>query len=511
MNSRTEKIKCSIGILTLNSEKGLSACLESVKDFAEVVICDGNSTDRTREIARSYGAKIIRQYETDLPNITCTKDRANMCQKNMEACSYDWHFRMDSDDTLPPEVIEEIRSIVSNPNPPHWIYRMPTRIFFEEGDDLREIKYEATYPSYHIRLSHKSVGLRFKGQIHNRPAFDEKRFPVGTMKQYYDFHWQEERVKNIWKFFSKYAGLESEVIHRRTLGGFLYWGLYKRTRTIFGYLFYRLPFMYLRYGFKDTMPIGIELTIVRYHIKILWGEVRKYFTTRYSWIYVREIIRGKDTNRILTNIELMKNACIGSILDIGGGKKKASHYRFLDMTKWYEITTVDISKNAEPDYVLDIEKEKLPFADQTFDYVLLMNVLEHLDSRQEALSGIHRVLKNNRSDAGSHLVDKSMSGRLLGVIPFLVNVHPDPHDFIRLTEQGLRNLLVSCGFSDVTISPVGVGPFTAGYYQFEFALPRIIRVFMGPLFMALDVLLSIASRRNFKEKFPLSYIFYASK
>jgi glycosyltransferase involved in cell wall biosynthesis len=499
-----------VGILTLNSEQGLSACLDSLKDFAEVIVCDGNSTDRTREIAEAAGARVIRQYETDTPNTPCIKDKATVRQKNMEAATHDWYFYMDADDTLSSEVVEEIRSIVSRPiseHSGHLIYRMPTRIFFEEADGrlVREIKHEATYPSYQTRLVHRSVGARFKGQVHDRLVFDAKRFHVGTMKGYYNFHWSAERVAHFWKYLGRYADWEIEVAVHGTLGGYLYWGLYRRVRTIAGYVFYRLPAMYIRHGFKDSMPLGIELTIVRYHSKILWGDMRKYVTSRHWWIYIREVLRGKDTNRILTNIALMKKSCTGSILDIGGGKKRASHYRFLDMTTWHKITTVDISREAEPDHVLNIENEKLPFADQTFDYVFLMNVLEHIDNRGDVLSEIHRVLKGVRSDGGNR------SGELVGVIPFLVNVHPDPHDFVRLTEQGLRNVLLASGFSSAIITPVGSGPFTAGYYQFEFIVPRIFRVILGPCCRGLDAFITVISGRDWKSKFPLSYIFYASK
>lgn len=513
MDINKEKIKCSIGILTLNSEKGLPACLASVKEFAEIIICDGNSTDRTREIAEAAGARVIRQYETDALNIPCVKDKADLCQKNMEASNYDWHFRMDSDDTLSQEVVDEVRHIVSDPRPPHLIYRMPTRIFFEEGDRLKEIKHEATYPSYHIRLSHKSVGLHFKGDVHNRPSFDEKKFPVGTMKSYYDFHWSETRVKDIWSFFRKYADWEIEITPRVKLENFLYWGVYRRLRTILGYILWRLPVMYLRYGFRDSMPLSIELKIVRYQCRIFFGTVGVFFGTRRWLIYLREIMRGKDINRILSNIALMDKECMGEILDIGGGDARASHYRFMRVYKWHSVTTVDIDPKAKPDHVVDVEKEKLPFPDETFDYVLFMNVLEHLNNGRGVLSEIYRVLKIRRSDGGPHLRGQDWSGNLIGVIPFLVNIHPNPHDFVRLTEEGLTSLLVSAGFpkTKIKIKPIGSGPFTAGYYQFEFMIPRIFRLIFGPIAFLLDWLAIKISRQDLTARFPLSYVFTASK
>lgn len=273
-----ERIPCSVGILTLNSEKGLPACLESVKAFGEIVVCDGNSTDSTVAIAHSYGARVVKQYDSDEPNLRCVKDKATVRQRNMEAATFDWYFFMDSDDTLSPEVVEEIRSIVTNPHPTHVVYRMPTRIFIEG----REIKHEATYPSYQIRLIHKKlVAPHFKGKVHERLVFDEKRFPVGTLKNYYNFQWPKERYVNFWKYSKMYADWELDVVEPRSLSEFLYWGLYRRIRVILGYLF-RIPLMYLRYGFKDSMPLHIELYIVRYHLRILFGEIRMFFFRAYA-------------------------------------------------------------------------------------------------------------------------------------------------------------------------------------------------------------------------------------
>ncbi|MBI2603994.1 MAG: glycosyltransferase, partial [Candidatus Harrisonbacteria bacterium] len=72
------KIPCSVGVLTLNSAKTLARCLESFKDFAEIIVCDGNSTDDTVAIAKKYGAKVVKQYDSDEPNLPCVKDKANV-------------------------------------------------------------------------------------------------------------------------------------------------------------------------------------------------------------------------------------------------------------------------------------------------------------------------------------------------------------------------------------------------------------------------------------------------
>lgn len=279
----TEKIPCSIGILTLNSGQTLRRCVDSVKDFAEIVICDGNSTDDTLDIAREYGAKIVKQYDSDEPNLRCVKDKANVRQRNMDAASYDWYFFMDSDDTLSSGVVDEIKKIVSGPEPTclpdgqeFFVYRMPTRIFL----DGKEIKHEASYPSYQTRLINRKIKPYFKGRVHDRLEFNREKYKVGELKSFYDFHWPKERIQNYWKYQKMYANWEADAAGGGPWGAFFYWCVYRRLRIIAGYL-YRTPKMYLLYGFKDSMPLKIQLLTMWQHFYIL------YLLTKKQISYVR--------------------------------------------------------------------------------------------------------------------------------------------------------------------------------------------------------------------------------
>lgn len=50
----------SIVLATFNEEKNLESCLNSVKSIAdEIIVVDGSSTDKTQEIARRLGARIV--------------------------------------------------------------------------------------------------------------------------------------------------------------------------------------------------------------------------------------------------------------------------------------------------------------------------------------------------------------------------------------------------------------------------------------------------------------------
>ena len=483
-----KKIPCSVSLLTLNVADSLPACLDALKDFDEIIICDGNSSDRTCEIALAYGAKVIKQYDTDEPNTRCDKDKAAMRQRAMDVSTHAWRFFMDADDTLSPETVEEIRTIIAQEEPPHFIWRMPTRVFASG----REIKHEATYPSYQTRLVHASVGARFKGEVHDHLVWDEKRFPAGTMRNHYNFHWPAERIRHYWRYLGAYAERELLLMRFKSFGDFLYWGLYRRARTILGYLIWRLPSMYLRYGFKDSMPLAIELTIVRYHSALLFGSIGKYLQGTAWFVILVETMKGKDLNRILGNLAIRENEAYGRVLDIGGGVHP-SYWRFLKRNRWHRRIAVDLPE-AKPDIAVNLEKDTLPFADGYCDTAFMFNVLEHLNNRERVLTEVRRVLRKG--------------GTLVGVVPFLVKVHPDPHDFVRFTDEGLRNLLGVSGFSEIIITPVGRGPIVASYSQSEFLLPRVLKLLVLPFVLCIDRIL-LMFRPGWRNAFPLSYAFSA--
>ena len=67
-------------------------------------------------------------------------------------------------------------------------------------------------------------------------------------------------------------------------------------------------------------------------------------------------------------------------------------------------------------------------------------------------------------------------GRLYLVVPFLVRVHGDPHDFFRHTASALQESLRRAGFDLPSwVEPLGGGAVTAALSQVDFAVPRPLR------------------------------------
>jgi glycosyltransferase involved in cell wall biosynthesis len=158
-----EKINCTVAILTFNSEAGLRTCLSSVKEFAEIIIADGGSTDATLSIAREYGAKIISQSNPGFPITDFSKER----QRTLDASTCPWFFYLDSDEVMTPELKDEIRRITKLPTLPYKVYKV--RYELSTPDFSR--KYVSYKPYFQTRFFHKESGAYFIKKVHEKIAF----------------------------------------------------------------------------------------------------------------------------------------------------------------------------------------------------------------------------------------------------------------------------------------------------------------------------------------------------
>lgn len=100
----TKKLSIGAIILTYNEEIHIERCINNVKAIAsEIVVIDSFSTDRTVEIAKDLGATVI---QNKWPNNHAIQ--LNWGLQNAPF-STDWILRIDADELLTDELIEEIR------------------------------------------------------------------------------------------------------------------------------------------------------------------------------------------------------------------------------------------------------------------------------------------------------------------------------------------------------------------------------------------------------------------
>ncbi len=99
-------IKLTVAIITLNEEKKIRRCLESLEDIAdEILVVDSFSTDQTESICQEFGVRFIKN-----------KFEGFIEQKNfaLQSATHDYVLSLDADEALSPQLLAEIRKIKNN-------------------------------------------------------------------------------------------------------------------------------------------------------------------------------------------------------------------------------------------------------------------------------------------------------------------------------------------------------------------------------------------------------------
>ena len=168
----------------------------------------------------------------------------------------------------------------------------------------------------------------------------------------------------------------------------------------------------------------------------------------------------------------------GKVLDVGGKKenKRGTFRPPLDKIESWEYVNIDESTN--PDYLCSADN--IPVDDNTFDIVMLAEVIEHLENPIAVLNECYRVLKKD--------------GKIVVTIPFLNALHADPYDFQRWTDIKIENVFNKSGFKLINIKPMG-GKAAVIYDLLNFSqtptsfntriLRKILKV-SSPIFKILD-------------------------
>jgi glycosyltransferase involved in cell wall biosynthesis len=139
-------------LITYNEQSDLAEALLSLRGVAdEIVVVDSGSPDRTCEIARGLGARVVSRPFTNFAE-----------QKNFAAgqAAHDWVLSLDADERLSDGLRESIIGWKQS-HPECVAYRMNRKPNYLGG----WIRHSGWYPEYCVRLYRRDAG-RFVGAIH---------------------------------------------------------------------------------------------------------------------------------------------------------------------------------------------------------------------------------------------------------------------------------------------------------------------------------------------------------
>jgi tetratricopeptide (TPR) repeat protein len=168
-------------MIVKDEEELLANCLESIRSWvAEIIVVDTGSTDRTVEIAQSYGAKIYYEpWQGDF-----SKPR----NLSLSKASCDWIFIIDADEEFVPEDIPLLRQVTAQEK-----FRLISITVYNVNRESGE--FTSFLPSY--RLFRREAGFYYDGIVHNQLRYGENEpaLRAGIRLKHYGYGLSPEKMK----------------------------------------------------------------------------------------------------------------------------------------------------------------------------------------------------------------------------------------------------------------------------------------------------------------------------
>lgn len=272
----------SVLVLTHNEEVNIQACLASVAWSDDVVVFDSFSTDRTCELARAAGARVVQHPFADYGS-------QREAARTQVAYKHPWLLMLDADERVEPELARELGALPAEGGPD--AYRVRRKDHFMG----RWIRRSTLYPSWFVRvLRHQRVRYEARS-VHEYPLVEG---PIGVLQGHLVHHNFSKGLTEWVARHNRYATLEAQENARSLMTGDRDWaGLCSlnpvRRRRALKLASLRLPFrpllrflyMYLlRGGCLDGRPGFWYCRLLAFYELLIV-------------LKLREIVGGKDGQR----------------------------------------------------------------------------------------------------------------------------------------------------------------------------------------------------------------------
>tara|TARA_R110000772_G_scaffold164320_5_gene275727 strand:+ start:4144 stop:4947 length:804 start_codon:yes stop_codon:yes gene_type:complete len=152
-----DKLPVSVYVITKNEEQNIVRLLDNLQDFAEIIIVDSGSADRTMELAESYPNTKVSYNEW--PGFSEQKAHA------LSLCSSDWVLNLDADETLDKEFKTELQQIIAEDK---YIALRSKRLLYRWGRKPRSFGKDEQL----IRFFKKAHGHYESRQVHESISID---------------------------------------------------------------------------------------------------------------------------------------------------------------------------------------------------------------------------------------------------------------------------------------------------------------------------------------------------
>lgn len=160
MNTKKQKSKLSVVVITRNEEVHLPDCLKTVKWAEEIIVVDSGSSDKTVEVAKGLGARVIEHKEGGF---------SDWRNRGLSEVRGEWILYIDADERVSNDLRHEIESVIEDNQSriKQTAYAIPRRNIILG----REMRHGGWWPDYVKRLFLKGKFKGWSGELHEEPHF----------------------------------------------------------------------------------------------------------------------------------------------------------------------------------------------------------------------------------------------------------------------------------------------------------------------------------------------------
>lgn len=222
-------------IITLNAEKQLEACLQSLSFCDDILVVDSGSTDDTCKLAQRYQARVLNQSWLGF---------GKQKQFAVNQAKHDWVLCIDSDERISEKLRKSIVDVLQNPQ--SQIYRMPRSNKFMG----RFLKHGEGYPDWSTRLFNRRFAQWSDDPVHEKVL---SQTSVASLSGDL-LHESGEDIAVYLQKQNRYTSIQAEQLFKRGKNAGI-------GQLLFSPIFRFLRFYLFKLGFLDGLPGLVHILI----------------------------------------------------------------------------------------------------------------------------------------------------------------------------------------------------------------------------------------------------------
>ncbi len=248
----TGRVPISAFVIAFNEEDHIKDCLDSLSFCDEVVVIDSFSKDRTVEIAKSCGARVLQRAWEGY------RDQKSF---GLSCVSHEWVVNLDADERVSPELRESIIKVLERAFSGQVEYAgfYVNRVVFYLGRWWRQ---GGWYPEYRLRFFRRSCTVWGGIEPHEKPIVDGPTSRLEGEIYHFTYRTMDEQFQQLHRFAMISA--QEEFLKGSTAGV---------RQIVFNPAMRVLKFFLFKRGFKEGLAGLIVAMAEGYYVFMKYAKL----------------------------------------------------------------------------------------------------------------------------------------------------------------------------------------------------------------------------------------------